>query len=132
MLVGPIRVSRLHYVTKPLLSYKECLRKPCPDNCSCGTLLLQLRLPCLSFLILAAIYNCNFNRMSQSGPPGKVRNVSQKSKIIVKSQLCRSNFLLTHLKPPFVPRTNLNSCTSPAFTTSSPHTPPPKSTPSCQ
>lgn len=105
----------------PLPSYKESHCKPCPSHHASGTLLPLLCLRCLILFILAAIYSCYFNRMSQSGSPSKVRKVSQRSKIIVKSQalLIKITSNLTQ-KPPFVPGTNLNSCASAPFTTHSP------------
>ena len=128
MLMGPFRVSRLHYVTKnfsficqssTILQRKSLQTVPQPP--CLGTLLPPLCLRCLILFILAAIYSCYFNRMSQSGSPSKVRKVSQRSKIIVKSQalLIKITSNLTQ-KPPFVPGTNLNSCASSPFTTHSP------------
>ena len=84
---------RLHYVTKNFsficqssTSYKESQGKLCPSHHASRRLLPPLWLPCLILFILAAIYTCHFNRMSQSGSPSNVRTVSQKSKMIVKSQ----------------------------------------------
>ena len=70
----------------PLPSYKESEGKLCPSHHASRRLLPPLCLPCLILFILAAIYICHFNRMSQSGSPSNMRTVSQKSKMIVKSQ----------------------------------------------
>lgn len=94
ILVASVRVRRLHYVTKDFsFLYQTSTvvqRMPMqvvpPGHHAFGGLLPRFCLSCLILLILAAVYYCYFNRMSQAGSPNKVRKLSRKSKIIVKLQ----------------------------------------------